>query len=112
MTTSLDQLPFDVLFCVTLNLDLEDIFHLGQTCRQLRALLDERTVCRRAVEVSRFELLDMLTYHADAAYRSTTHTRKKHFQLEMRKIPTSKPFRLFMRGEMPCQLHTPIQLAS
>jgi len=51
MTTSLDQLPFDLLFCITLDLDLEDIVHLGQTCRHLRAVLDERTVVRRAVEV-------------------------------------------------------------
>jgi hypothetical protein len=51
MSTSLDQLPFDLLFCIALNLDLEDIVHIGQTCRQLRALLDERTVCRRTVEV-------------------------------------------------------------
>jgi hypothetical protein len=52
MTASLDQLPFDLLFCVTFDLDLEDIVHLGQTCRQLRATLDEMAVCRRTVEVS------------------------------------------------------------
>jgi hypothetical protein len=51
MTSSIDQLPFDVLFCIALNLDLEDIVRIGQTCRQLRALLDERTLCRRTVEV-------------------------------------------------------------
>jgi hypothetical protein len=78
MNTSLDQLPFDLLFCVAFHLDLEDIVHLGQTCRQLRALLDERTVCRRTVEVSRWKTLVMLTYHADVAYRSTIHIQKKH----------------------------------
>ncbi|KAF1945896.1 hypothetical protein EJ02DRAFT_368201 [Clathrospora elynae] len=51
MTTSPDQLPFDILFCIASNLNLEDIVHLSQTCRQLKALLDERTLCRRTVEV-------------------------------------------------------------
>ncbi|KAL6708547.1 hypothetical protein ACN47E_002528 [Coniothyrium glycines] len=50
MITSLDQLPFDILFCVANNLDIEDIVHLGQSCRQLHALLDERTLCHRIVE--------------------------------------------------------------
>lgn len=48
----LDKLPFDILFCVAAHLSLEDIVHLSVTCRQLRALLDERTVCRSAVQVS------------------------------------------------------------
>ncbi|KAF1836287.1 hypothetical protein BDW02DRAFT_244595 [Decorospora gaudefroyi] len=52
MTTSLDRLPFDLLFCIASDLNLEDIVHLGQTCRQLRALLEERTLCRRTVEIS------------------------------------------------------------
>lgn len=48
---TLDQLPFDVLFYIALNLGIEDIFHLSHLCRQLHALLDERTLSRRIVEV-------------------------------------------------------------
>jgi hypothetical protein len=51
MTPSLDRLPFDVLFYIASNLHLDDVVHLGQTCRQLKALLDERTLQRCAVEV-------------------------------------------------------------
>lgn len=52
MNPTLDQLPFDILFCVTANLSLEDIVHLSQTCHQLSALMNERTVCRSIIEVS------------------------------------------------------------
>ncbi|EUC35588.1 hypothetical protein COCCADRAFT_90432 [Bipolaris zeicola 26-R-13] len=51
MHPTLDQLPFDILFCVAANLSLEDIVHLSQTCQQLSALMDERTVCRSIIEV-------------------------------------------------------------
>lgn len=52
MTVSLDQLPFDLIFCIVSHLDIEDVFHIGQTCQRLKASLDERTVSRRTVEVS------------------------------------------------------------
>lgn len=71
MTISLDRLPFDLLFCVVSYLALEDIVHIGQTCKQLRALLDERTVCRSTVEVSTAVKLSLLTQEADVADRST-----------------------------------------
>jgi len=61
MTTSLDRLPFDLIFCITLDLELEDIVHLGQTCRHLRAVLDERTVVRRTVEVRWRQTVNVLT---------------------------------------------------
>jgi hypothetical protein len=51
MTPFLDQLPFDILFYIASNLHLDDVVHLGQTCRQLKALLDERTLQRCVVEV-------------------------------------------------------------
>ncbi|KAF1849311.1 uncharacterized protein K460DRAFT_280091 [Cucurbitaria berberidis CBS 394.84] len=51
MTISLDRLPFDILFHIASSLEPEAIIHLGQTCRQLHALLNERTLCRRAVEI-------------------------------------------------------------
>jgi len=53
MTTSLKQLPLDAVFCITLYLELEDINHLGQTCRQLKYVLELENcrVFRRTVEV-------------------------------------------------------------
>ena len=51
MPISVDNLPFDILFYITADLDLDDIVHLSQTCRQLRANLSEGTLCRRTVEV-------------------------------------------------------------
>jgi hypothetical protein len=51
MTVSLDRLPFDVLFYIASSLHLDDIVHLTQTCRQLNALLDEKTLNRCVVEV-------------------------------------------------------------
>ncbi|KIW00206.1 uncharacterized protein PV09_08246 [Verruconis gallopava] len=47
---SLDALPFDVLFGVSLYLDIEDIVNLHNSCRQLRFLLGEETLCRRLLE--------------------------------------------------------------
>jgi hypothetical protein len=51
MSPSLDQLPFDVFFSIVPSLLLDDVVHLGQTCRQLKTLLDEKTLCRSVVEV-------------------------------------------------------------
>ncbi|KAH7092007.1 hypothetical protein FB567DRAFT_228973 [Paraphoma chrysanthemicola] len=50
MSFSLDRLPYDVLFQIASTLHLEDVVHLGQTCRQMKALLDERTLHRCVVE--------------------------------------------------------------
>jgi hypothetical protein len=51
MPITLDRLPFDILFHVSSILDFDDIIHLGYTCRQLKALLHENTLCRKAIEV-------------------------------------------------------------
>jgi hypothetical protein len=51
MSVSLNHLPFDVLFHIASNLQLDDIVHLGQTCQQLQALLEESTLLRHVVEV-------------------------------------------------------------
>lgn len=50
MTRSLDRLPFDILFYIASSLHLDDVVHLGQTCRQLKAFLDEGTLQRSIVE--------------------------------------------------------------
>jgi hypothetical protein len=51
MGHSLEHLPFDVLFYIGSYLDLDDVVHLHQTCSHLKQLLNERTFCRRTVEV-------------------------------------------------------------
>lgn len=51
MTATFEELPFDVHFYIALNLDIEDVVHLSQLCRQLHALIGERVLCRRMVEV-------------------------------------------------------------
>jgi hypothetical protein len=48
---SLDRLPFDILFSISTYLEIYDVVHIGSTCRQLRLLLLEQTVCRWIVEV-------------------------------------------------------------
>ncbi|KAF2867616.1 hypothetical protein BDV95DRAFT_597831 [Massariosphaeria phaeospora] len=50
MTISLDRLPFDILFYIASTLQFDDVLSLGHTCRQLKALLEESTLCRRAIE--------------------------------------------------------------
>ncbi|KAF2181982.1 hypothetical protein K469DRAFT_587577 [Zopfia rhizophila CBS 207.26] len=50
MPVTLDRLPFDILFYIASSLQFDDIIHLGHTCRQLRLLLNESTLCRRAIE--------------------------------------------------------------
>jgi hypothetical protein len=56
MTSFLDRLPFDILFYISSSLHLDDVVHLGQTCRQLQVLLNERTLQRCVVEVRTFKL--------------------------------------------------------
>jgi hypothetical protein len=51
MPLNLDSLSFDLLFGISVYLDVEDVVHVSSTSRQLRALLDEETLCRRLVEV-------------------------------------------------------------
>lgn len=49
---NLDKLPYDVLFGISLFLDIEEVVHLGNTSPHLRILLEEETLCHRLVEVS------------------------------------------------------------
>ncbi|KAF9738927.1 hypothetical protein PMIN06_003582 [Paraphaeosphaeria minitans] len=50
MSLKLDSLPFDVLFYVTSHLGFDDIISLAHSCRQLRSLLQENGICRKAIE--------------------------------------------------------------
>jgi hypothetical protein len=106
MTTSLDQLPFDLLFCIASNLELEDVVHLGQTCRQLKTMLDERTLCRRTVEVSRRRLVNVLTYKAHLTNRSTIRIQKKLDKHGRKRLRTSRPSRLSTTEGVLCQLRS------
>jgi hypothetical protein len=78
MTPSfLDRLPFDIIFYISSSLHLDDVVHLGQTCRQLKGLLSERTLQRCVVEVCNFifktivhlpkKFADLSTYPGDSA---------------------------------------------
>ncbi|KAE9977215.1 hypothetical protein EG327_007799 [Venturia inaequalis] len=49
---NLDRLPYDLLFGISLFLDIEDVVHLGNTSPHLRILLEEETLCRRLLEHS------------------------------------------------------------
>lgn len=48
---NLDKLPYDVLFGISLFLDIEEVVHLGNTSPHLRNLLEEETLCHCLVEV-------------------------------------------------------------
>ncbi|KAI9662072.1 MAG: hypothetical protein M1829_006211 [Trizodia sp. TS-e1964] len=50
MPTTLDGLPFDLLFNIASTLSFVDTVNLGYTCRQLRCFFHEESVCRRLTE--------------------------------------------------------------
>lgn len=49
MPTSLDRLPFDVLFNISDTLEFNDIIQLCHTCRQLNLLLAESSLCWKMI---------------------------------------------------------------
>lgn len=49
---SLRCLPYEVVAIITEHLDLEDIFHLAISCRQLQYLLDDNRRCKVFLSVS------------------------------------------------------------
>jgi hypothetical protein len=53
---NLDKLPYDVLFGISLFLDIEEVVHLSSTSPHLRFLLVEEILCHRLVEVRLFPL--------------------------------------------------------
>jgi hypothetical protein len=70
----LTTLNFDVHFEISKYLDLEDVIHLTQTCRNLRTLLNNVQLARRIVEVSQAggSDLDLANEPSDKA---STHRR-------------------------------------
>jgi hypothetical protein len=98
MNVSLDHLPFDVLFYVALNLHLDDVIHLAQTCRQLKALLDEKTLCRSVVEVRLFTMgADIIAEHQNRHF----HIPKKLDWHVSGRYLSSKPSMQYMIGVTP-----------
>ena len=52
MSAWLPSLPFDVLFEISTNLNLDDVIHLSLTCHQLRAIILNDTLAFQVVEAS------------------------------------------------------------
>jgi len=65
MPLNLDALPFDILFTIALDLSVDDIVHLGRTCRQLRSLLKEDTLCRKVIEVRNTSIIPLASNELD-----------------------------------------------
>ena len=54
---SLRHLPYEIVFYVAQQLDLEDVYNLSLTCRQFQYLAKEDNICKAVLEV-RFRKLD------------------------------------------------------
>ena len=44
-------LPYEVLSCIVSNIDFDDVFNLGITCKELNFLLTEESICKLIVQV-------------------------------------------------------------
>ncbi|KAH5430988.1 hypothetical protein HBI47_110140 [Parastagonospora nodorum] len=73
MTVSLDGLPYDILFYIASSIHLDDVVHLSQTCRQLRSLLDERTLQRCVVESFNHAKETALARTEEITYKEALH---------------------------------------
>lgn len=52
MSRKINTLPYDVLFNIIATMSLEDVVHLGLTCKALTFLLKDPSVCNRLIDVS------------------------------------------------------------
>ncbi|KAF2866024.1 hypothetical protein BDV95DRAFT_632103 [Massariosphaeria phaeospora] len=50
MPDTLDRLPFDILFYIILHLDFDDLVSLAYTCKQLKTLLNENSICKKIIQ--------------------------------------------------------------
>ena len=48
---SLRHLPYEIVFYVAQQLDLEDVYNLSLTCRQFQYLAKEDNICKAVLEV-------------------------------------------------------------
>lgn len=83
MSLKLDRLPFDVLFYVTSYLGFDDIVSLAHSCRQLRTLLQENGICRKAIEVQDQQLGFCLN-HFDRIQAEFRYTKEARLAQEQR----------------------------
>jgi hypothetical protein len=109
MPLSLDTLPFDVLFYIASSLHLDDVVHLTQTCHQLKASLDEKTLNRCVVEVRGGK-------HQNPAFLTNaicrlSHTPRRPNWLVLEKSHTIKRFKQSTIGDMHYLMPVRSQLA-
>ncbi|KAF2838333.1 hypothetical protein M501DRAFT_956763, partial [Patellaria atrata CBS 101060] len=95
MSRRLDHLPFDVLFLVLSYLNIEDSFHLGQTCKYLSSILQEGKTCRRLVETrAKFSYEHQLANDGQLNYPEAA---RRIFD-RRRAFATANPFSAFVVG--------------
>lgn len=70
-----ESLSFDIFFEISTYLDIDDVAHLAQTCRQLKTLLLDKTLTRRVVEVGKNSPTNANT--TNRYLRQTMHIPKK-----------------------------------
>jgi hypothetical protein len=87
MPTTLDRLPFDILFYISSHLRFDDILSLGHTCRLLKAILHENTLCRRVIEVLILRLEARVDYDGLIKGSLTSPIPKKPSKLKSNKSP-------------------------
>jgi hypothetical protein len=54
------SLPYEVLSNIVANINFDDVFNLGRTCKELQFLLTEESICKSIVQVSDFRLVATL----------------------------------------------------
>ena len=54
---SLDTLPYDVIFGMISFLSFEDVMNMARTCRRLKAIVQDRTLCRKLIQVHTPEIV-------------------------------------------------------
>lgn len=90
---NLDRLPYDLLFGISLFLDIEDVVHLGNTSPHLRILLEEETLCRRLLEVRLCQLETPTLPNIDSCGSSILHDTLWRPSLHRREPSlTARPF--------------------
>lgn len=48
--------PYEVLANIVGNIDFDDVFNLALTCKELKFLIEEESICKSIVQVSKFHL--------------------------------------------------------
>jgi hypothetical protein len=48
--------PYEVLANIVGNIDFDDVFNLALACKELKFLIEEESICKSIVQVSKFHL--------------------------------------------------------